>query len=242
MRAPTRPTTPPKFNQQFNQNSTSHGSEDENFSYFSNFEEKGHTDLADYFSDEEDDCWDNESLSSEGDTWSQPDFDDSENFQTQKHNPSEFDTALFGLETINETDFKDQGETNNINGISCLSEETQLAFSAWQPFIPHEHAFRNFAAQSWPSDFSPQASSSQEPTRIQISTVTTTNRLTPAPMKPTLPQPEMPLSQPKDWPSFKPTTRPFTRTWTKHWPESTKTGNRTRNSQTEFPDRPGPLR
>jgi len=50
MRAPTRPTTPPKFNQQFNQNSTSHGSEDENFSYFSNFEEKGHTDLADYFS------------------------------------------------------------------------------------------------------------------------------------------------------------------------------------------------
>ena len=182
------------------------------------------------------------SLSSEGDTWSQPDFDDSENFQTQKHNPIEFDTALFGLETINETNFKDQGETNNINGISCLSEETQLAFSAWQPFIPHEHAFRNFAAQSWPSDFSPQASSSQEPTRIQISTVTTTNRLTPAPMKPTLPQPEMPLSQPKDWPSFKPTTRPFTCTWTKHWPESTKTGNRTRNSQTEFPDRPGPLR
>jgi hypothetical protein len=84
MRAPTRPTMPPKFNQQFNQNSTSHGSEDENFSYFSNFEEKGHTDLADYFSDQEDDCRDNKSLSSEGDTWSQPDFDDSENFQTQK--------------------------------------------------------------------------------------------------------------------------------------------------------------
>jgi hypothetical protein len=53
-------------------------------------------------------------------------------------------------------------------------------------------------------------------------------------MKPTLPQPEMPLSQPKDWPSFKPATRPFMRTWTKHWPESTKTCNRTRNSQSRI--------
>ncbi len=241
-RAPTRATPPPKFNQKFNQNSMSYGSEDENFSYFSNFKEEGHTDLADYFSDEEDDSWDNESFSSEGDTCSQPDFDDSENFQNQEHQPSKFDTAPFGLEIISETDFEDQGETNNLNGISCLSEETQLAFSACQPFIPHEHAFRNFAAQSWPSDFSPQASSSQEPTLIQISTITTTTKLTPAPMKPTSPQPEMPLSQPKDWPSFKPATRPFTRTWTKHWPESTKTCNRTRNSQTEFPDHPGPLR
>ncbi len=242
VRAPTRATMPPKFNQQFNQNSTSHGSENENFSYFSNFEEEGHTDLADYFSDEEDDSWDNESFSSEGDTWSQPDFDDSENFKNQEHKPSKFNTALFGLETINETDFEDQGETNNLNGISCLSEETQLAFSAWQPFIPHEHAFRNFAAQSWPSYCSLQASSSQEPTLTQISTITTTTKLTPAPRKPTSPQREMPLSQPKDWPSFKPATRPFRRSWTKHWPESTKTCNRTRNLQTEFPDHPEPLR
>jgi hypothetical protein len=122
--APTRATTPPKFNQQFNQNSMSHGSEDENFSYVSNFEEEGNTDLADYFSNEEDDSWDNESFSSEGDTWSQPDFDDSKNFRNQEHKPSEFDTALFRLETINETNFEDQGETNNLNGISCLSEET----------------------------------------------------------------------------------------------------------------------
>jgi hypothetical protein len=234
--------TKAKFNQQFNQNSTSHGSEDENFSYFSNFEEKGHTDLADYFSDKEDDNWDNESFSSEGDTWIQPDFDDSENFQNQELKPSEFDTALFGIETINESDFEDQGETNNLNGISCLSEETQLAFPAWQPFIPHEHAFRNFAAQSWPSDFSPQASSSQEPTLTPISMITTTTGLTPAPRTPTSLQPEMLLSQPKDCPSFKPATRPFTRTWTKHWPESTKTCNRTRNSQPESPDHPEPLR
>jgi hypothetical protein len=70
-RAPTQTMTPPKFNQKFNKNLTSEGSEDENFSYFSNFEEKGPTDLADYFSDEEDDSWDNESLSSEDDTWNQ---------------------------------------------------------------------------------------------------------------------------------------------------------------------------
>jgi hypothetical protein len=34
MRAPTQITPPPKFNQKFNQNSTSYGSEDESFSYF----------------------------------------------------------------------------------------------------------------------------------------------------------------------------------------------------------------
>ncbi len=237
-RAPTQATTPTKFNQKFNQNSTSHGSEDKDFSYFSNFEEEGHTDLADYFSDEEDSSWDSESFSSESDTWSQPNLDDSKTFQNQEHKPSAFDTALFGLETINETDFEDQGEANNLNGISCLSDETQLAFPAWQPFIPHEHAFRNFAAQSWPSDFSPQASSSQEPTLIQISTITTTTRRAPAPMKPTSPPPKITLSQPKDWLSFKPATKPFTCTWTKHWPESTKTCNRTRNSPTGFPDHP----
>ncbi len=243
MRALAPIGTPPKFNQKINQNSMSCGSEQENFSYFSNFEEEGPTDLADYFSDEEEDnSLDREDLSSESNTWSQPDFPDPEDFPNQQHTLSELDMALFGLETINETDFEDQGEPNKFNGISCLSEETKLAFSTWQPFIPPEHAFRNFAAQSWPSDFSPQASSSQEPTLIQISTITTTTELTPAPMKPTSPQPEMPLSQPKDWHSFKPATRPFTCTWTKPWPESTKTYNRTRNSRTEFPDHPEPLR
>ncbi len=220
----------------------SEGSENKNFSYFSNFEEEGPTELGDYFSDKEDDSWDNESLSSEGDTWSQPDFNDSEDFPNQEHTPREFDTALFGLETIDETDFEDQGETNNLNGISCLSEETKLAFSAWQPFIPPEHAFQNFAAQSWPSDFSPQASSSQEPTLIQISRITTTTKPTLAPIRPTSPQPEMALSQLKDWHSFRPATRPFTHTWTKPWPESTKNYSRTRSSRKEFPDHPEPSR
>ncbi len=153
---------------------TSYAAEDENFSYFSNFEEEGPTDLVDYFSDEEDDSLDNEDLSSDSDTWSQPDFNEFEDFPNQEHTPSESDTAIFGLETINENNFEDQSETNHFNSIPSLSEETKLAFSEWQPFIPPEHAFQNFAAQSWPSDFLQQASSSQEPTLIQISTITTT--------------------------------------------------------------------
>jgi hypothetical protein len=235
--APTRITPPPKFNQQFHQNSTSYDSEDENFSYFSNFEEEGPTDLADYFSNEEDDSWDNENLSIEGDTWSQPDFNESEDFPNQEHTPSEFDTAIFGVETIDETNFEYQGETNNLNGISSLSEETKLAFSAWQPFIPPEHAFQNFSAQSWPLDFSPQASSSKEPTLIQISTITAT-KPTAAPIQPTSPRQKMALSQLKDWHSFRPATRPFTHTWMKPWPESTKTYSRTRSSCKEFQDHP----
>ncbi len=58
--APAQIMTPPKFNQKFNQNSTSYNSEDKNFSCFSNFEEEGTTELADYFSDEEDYSLDNE--------------------------------------------------------------------------------------------------------------------------------------------------------------------------------------
>jgi hypothetical protein len=83
--APTQITTPQNFNQKFNQNLTSYGSEDENFSCFSNFEEEGPTDLADYFSDKEDDSLDNEDLSSESDTWSQPDFNEFEGFSNKEH-------------------------------------------------------------------------------------------------------------------------------------------------------------
>jgi hypothetical protein len=234
---------PVNKNLKFNQNLTSRSSEEENFSYFSNVEEEGPTDLGNYFSDdEEDDSWDEEDLSSESDTWSHTDFYDPENFPNPQHTPSEFDTEIFGLETINEASFEDKGEANNLNGISCLSEETKLAFSTWRPFIPPEHAFRNCAAKSQQSGFSSQASSSQEPTLIQISTITTTTKLTPEPMKPTSPQPETSLSQPKDWLSFKPATRPFTRTWTKLWTESTKTYNGTKNWRTEFPDHPEPLK
>ncbi len=58
--------TPPEFNLKFYQNSTSCGSEDNHFSYFSNVKEEEHSELGDYFSDEEeDDSWDEEVLTSE---------------------------------------------------------------------------------------------------------------------------------------------------------------------------------
>ncbi len=59
-RPPAPIRTPPKFNQKFNQNLTSYSPEDDNFSYFLSSEEEGPKDLADYFSDEdEDDSLDN---------------------------------------------------------------------------------------------------------------------------------------------------------------------------------------
>jgi hypothetical protein len=237
-RTPALMKTPLKFNQNFNQNSMSYNSEEENFSYFSNFEEEGSTELADYFSDEEeDDNLDNEEHSSESDPWNQPDFGEFEDFPIKGHTPSKLDTTIFGLESISEADFKDQGENSDFNGISSLSEET-LAFSAWQPFIPREHAFRNYVARSWPSDFSPQASSSQEPTLIRISTITTT-KPTPAPTRPTLPrQQETPLSPLKDWHSYRPAMKPSTRNWMKPWPEFTEMYSRVKNSPSELPDHP----
>jgi hypothetical protein len=55
---------PQEINLKFNQNLTSCGSKEENFSYFSNIEEEGPTDLVNYFSDDEDDdSWDEEDLS-----------------------------------------------------------------------------------------------------------------------------------------------------------------------------------
>jgi hypothetical protein len=235
-RAPAPIMPPPKFNQ----NSTSYGPEDDNFSYFSSFEEEGPTDLADYFSDEEeDDSLVNEDLSSESDPWSQPDFGEFEDFSNREHSPSKLDTTIFGLKSISEADFEDRGENSHFNGISSLSEKTKVAFSTWQPFIPQEHAFQNFAAQLWPSQFSQQPSSSQEPTLIPISTITgpiTTTKPTRTLTRPITP--ETALSQLKDWHSSRPATRPYTHTWTKPWPEFSETYSRTRNSHKETPDLP----
>jgi hypothetical protein len=194
--------------------------------------------LADYFSDEEEEeSFDNEDLSSETNPCNQPNFDEFENYTDQEQSPSQSGTAIFGLQSISETNFEDQGETRPFSGISSISEETKLAFSAWQPFIPPEHAFQNSAAQSWPSDFSLQAFSSQEPTLIQISTIATT-KPTPTPTQPTSTQQEITLSQLKDWHSFRPATKNFMHSWMKPWPESTKTYNRTKNLAKEFQDRP----
>jgi hypothetical protein len=180
---------PQEFNLKFNRNSTSRGCEEDHFSYFSNVEEEGPTELGDYFSDdEENDNWDEEDLSSESNHWSHTDFNDPEEYYSHsQHTLSEWDPEISGLETIDEASFENDSEANKLHHISCLSEETRLAFSTWRPFIPPEHAFQNCAAQSQLLDFLSQASSSQEPTLIQISTITTSTKLTPPPMKQTSP-------------------------------------------------------
>jgi hypothetical protein len=103
----------------------SRGSKQDDFSYFANVEEEGSTDLGDYFSDdEEDDNWDEEDLSSESDPWSHTGFYEPENFPKAQPTLSDFDTEILELETINEASFEDKGEGNNLNSVSCLSEET----------------------------------------------------------------------------------------------------------------------
>jgi hypothetical protein len=109
--APAQIMPLPKFNQKFNQNLTSYDSEDRNFSCFSNFEEEGTTELADYFSDEEDDSLDNEDPTSESDTWSQSNFDELEISDEEDDNSdnkdawSEHKATKFGLESIQEIDY-----------------------------------------------------------------------------------------------------------------------------------------
>jgi hypothetical protein len=127
-RAPIQTMTPPKFNQNFNQNLTSYDSEDKDFSCFSNFEEEGTTKLEDYFSDEEDDNLDNEDLSSENDSWSQSDFEELQEISDRGHTWRKFEANKSRLETIHEVNYEEPGEQNRIKGISSLSEEIALAF------------------------------------------------------------------------------------------------------------------
>jgi hypothetical protein len=147
-RAQAQPMTLPKFNQKFNQKLTSYDSEVRKFSCFSNFEEEGTTELADYFTDEEDDSLDNEDTTCESATWSQLDFDELGENSDEEDAWSEIETTKFGLETINEINYEEPGEKKNFKGISSISNEAELAFSAWQPYIPPEPVFRNSSAQS----------------------------------------------------------------------------------------------
>jgi hypothetical protein len=149
--------TPQKFNLKFNQKSTTRGSEENPFSYLSNVEEERPIELGDYFSDdEEDDTRDGEDLTGE-------------NFY-------QWNPVISGLETTHEPEFEDDGKAKPLNHISGLSEETRLSLATWQPFIPLEHAFQNYAAQSSPSDFLSQASFLQEPTLTRISTISTSTK------------------------------------------------------------------
>jgi len=78
--------------------------------------------LGDYFSDdEEDDTWDEETLTSKSNLWSQTNFNNSEgNFQHLQSTLSEWDPVISGLETIGETrfdyphpDFNNHDQTNS---------------------------------------------------------------------------------------------------------------------------------
>jgi hypothetical protein len=146
--------------------------EERNFSCFSNFEEEGTTELADYFTDKEEDSLDDEDQKSESDSWSQANSDELGEISDEEDTWSEHSATNFGLKAIPETDYKEVSERNNRNQISSFANKSELTFSEWQPYIPPEPVFRNSFAQSWRSAFSQPASSSQEPTLIQISTIT----------------------------------------------------------------------
>jgi hypothetical protein len=195
--------TPQEFNLKFNQKSTTRNSGENNGSYFSNIKEEGAIHLGDYFSDdEEDDIWDREDLKSESHYWSHTQFNNSEeNSSLSQTTLSEWNPVISGLETFNEARFEDNGEAYHTSG---LSEKKLLDFSTWQLFIPLERAFQNCAVQSQPSDFLLQASSSQEPTLIQISTITIPTELMLPQMKQISPQGTS-LSPPKNRPTQTPT-------------------------------------
>jgi hypothetical protein len=240
---PAQTTTPPKFNQKFNQKLTIYDTGARNFSCFSNFEEEGTTELADYFSDKEDDSLDNEDPTGESDTWSQSNFDELGELSDKEDDNSgeeevwsEHKATTFGLESI-----KEISEEYNFQSISSISNEAELAFSTWQPYIPPEPVFRNSFAQSWQSAFSQPASLSQEPTRIQISTITgpiVSTKQTLAPRIAITPQQKITQSQQQDWHSFRPATKHYTHTGSKPWPRSSKTCKRTRSLRNAFQDRP----
>jgi hypothetical protein len=160
------------FNQKFNQNSMSYDSEEGNFSIFSNFEEEGTTELAeyfsddeddqlaDYFSDEEDDSLDKDPKS-ESDTWFHSNLDELGEISDEEDDNSNDEDACseprankFGLKSIQETDYEEVSEKNNLQQISSISNISELDFSEWQPYISPEPVFRNSFAQSWQSAFS----------------------------------------------------------------------------------------
>jgi hypothetical protein len=103
-----RACTPQRLNLKFNQNLMTRGSEEDHFSYFSNLEEGGPSELGDYFSDDEDDdTWNKTNLTSENNPWSHTDFNDSE----ENHTPSpptlsDWDPVISSLETISEANSK----------------------------------------------------------------------------------------------------------------------------------------
>jgi hypothetical protein len=254
-RALASPRTPPEFNLKFNQKSTTRSSDENHFSYFSNIEEEGTTELGDYFSgkeedtelgdyfsdDEEDDTGDIKDLTGESNPWNHTQFNHSEDFPHSQLTLSEWDPVISGLKTINEVSFEDDCEANQLNHISGLSEETKVAFSTWQPFIPQKHAYNLSAHYYWPDSSQQQASLSQEPTFTPISSITTESAIkpTPAPTTPFHSTREIRISPLQDWKPSRPATKPCTKSWSRSYPRSNRTYETTRTSRSESPNHLG---
>jgi len=130
---------------------------------------------------------DNEETLSERDAWNKSNFEELGEISGEEDTWSETERAEFEFETNNDVNYEGPVERTIFKGISSISTETALAFSAWQPYIPPEPVFRSSSAQSWWSDSSQHASLSQEPTLTQISAIRicpiTTTEQTPAPKK-----------------------------------------------------------
>ena len=141
--APAKRVTPPKFNQKFNQESTIKNSEAENFICFSTIWEEGPTDLADCLLVEEDHNLDNEETLSERDAWNKSNFEELGEISDEEDTWSKTERAEFEFETSNDVNYKGPGERTIFKGISSISTETALVFSAWQPYIPPEPVFRS---------------------------------------------------------------------------------------------------
>ncbi len=241
--APAKPAATPdfnqKFNQNFNQNSMSNCSEVEDFSCFSTIWVEGTTELADYYSDEEED----DSLTHE-DTWSEAE-------------PNHF-------EDNKEVNYKKPGDKATCTAISNLSVEDAQAFSTWRPFIPGNSNIAHkqlLTSQSVITGF--QIGSVSQACLPAPRPKPTTTRWPPLirtkPCKPfysptysatpTLKQPFFTKSStkpatrsqdglPQIWTPFKNAPKSSTHIWNKPWSESTKTYSRTRNSYKESQDHP----
>jgi len=178
------------FNQSFNQNSTTLSARENEISYFSNTDYEGDSELGDYFSDDEEE--DNQ-IAELGDYFSDDEEDASQNHQNSnredqiwshtavlsaKEKPSLSQTAFSDWNpVISSLEAFEEEEETQIEHIAGFREAPQLGFSTWQPFIPLAPVFQNSAAHSQLSGFSSQAFSSQEPTRIPISTISSSTKL-----------------------------------------------------------------
>ena len=128
--------TPPKFNLNFNQNSTTRSLGEDHFSYFSSVENEGDIELGDYFSDDEEDNTEiGQHLKSESNFWSPTKFKNSEEkLPLSQMAFSEWNPVISSLKT-----FEEEKEGAEINHISGFLEANQLGFSTWQPFLSLIH-------------------------------------------------------------------------------------------------------